>query len=428
MANPSETAKGRTFGPVLAIFLTVLLDMLGFAMFIPDLQLRGEGFVRDFLHLAPDAVDSRIGLLLGLQIAAFSIAQLITAPILGRLSDTRGRRIVLLISSALSVVAYGVYAFAPSLPFLILSRALSGIAAANLGVAFAYVSDVTKPEERAKAMGFLGAAFGIGFILGPGLGVLLLHLGGDKPFLLGLVAAGFALVNFLFIFTLLPESLVLSGEKRVRSLVGDLREAFRSPTLALLLVVFFMVQLGFTGLETTFFRLLETPRWIFGLNNDAKRIGAIVLGLVGIIAAFMQGVVIRNLPKGTDERKVLRYAYLLFIPSLALVPFLPLWFPGVLAILGLGISNGLAQPTLSSLISRNAPLGIVGGIFGVTQALGALARVLGPLIGNPLFEWRPYAPYVFGAGLACIPAYLIWTTRLTLTPASVSYAPEGAPS
>lgn len=387
--------------------------MLGFAMFIPDLQLRGEGLVRKALQVAPGVNDPRVGLLIGLQIAAFSLAQLLLSPYLGRLSDTKGRRSVLLISSALAVVAYLVYAFAPSLPFLILSRALSGVAAANLGVAFAYVSDVTAPQDRSKSLGLLGAAFGIGFIIGPSLGALLLRVSGDSPVLLGSVAATLALVNFLFIQFLVPESLPEGRRNQSRNFFGDLRAAFSTPTLTLLLAIFFMIQLGFTGLETTFFRLLERRDWIFHYGNDAKNVGAYVLGLVGLVAAFMQGFVIRKLPPGTDDRAVLRWAYLVFIPSLALVPFAPLWFPGVLVVIGLGVSNGLAQPTLSGLISRNAPATILGGVFGVTQALGAVARVLGPLIGNPLFELRPWLPYVAGAGLACVPAFLVWTTRLS---------------
>lgn len=408
---------------MLAIFLTVLLDMLGFAMFIPDLQLRGEGLVRTFLGLPGGSLDPRVGFLVGVQIAAFSLAQLITSPILGRVSDTRGRRTVLILSSALSVVSYVVYAFAPSFPWLVFSRALSGIAGANLGVAFAYVSDVTEPKDRSKQLGLLGAAFGVGFIIGPSLGAIILKLSNDSPVPLGLLAAAFALVNVIFIVTMVPESLPPEKRQGSRDFFGDLRTAFASKTLALLLAVFFMIQLGFTGLETTFFRLLERPDWIFNFGDQTKRNGAIVLGLVGVVAALMQGVVIRRLPPGTDDRLVLRWSYLLFIPSLALVPFVPLWFPGVLVVIALGVSNGLAQPTLSGLISKNAPAGLVGGVFGVTQALGALARVIGPVISNPLFELRPYLPYLFGAGLACVPAYLVWTTRLSFRTGS---APQGA--
>ena len=426
-APPALSGRKRP-GPILAIFLTVLLDMLGFAMFIPDLQLRGEGLVRTFLHLPGDSLDPRVGFLVGVQIAAFSLAQLVTSPILGRVSDTRGRRTVLILSSALSVVSYAIYAFAPSFPWLVLSRALSGVAGANLGVAFAYVSDVTEPKDRSKQLGLLGAAFGIGFIIGPSLGAIILKLSHDSPVPLGLLAAAFALVNVVFIVTLVPESLPAEKRQGGRDFFGDLRTAFASRTLALLLAVFFMIQLGFTGLETTFFRLLERPDWIFHFGADTKRNGAIVLGLVGVVAALMQGVVIRRLPPGTDDRLVLRWSYLLFIPSLALVPFVPLWFPGVLVVIALGVSNGLAQPTLSGLISKNAPAGLVGGVFGVTQALGALARVIGPVISNPLFELRPYLPYLFGASLACVPAYLVWTTRLTLRTGAPSAPNTEAPA
>jgi MFS family permease len=165
----SQPAATNSKAPsLLPLILTVFLDLLGFAMFIPDLQLRGEGLATALLGKPSTAVE--VGLMVGFGQSVYSIAQLLTGTWLGRLSDIKGRRIVLLGSSALSVVAYFLYAHADTIWLLWLSRALSGIAAANLGVAFAYVADVTKPEERGPKLGLLGAAFGVGFIIGPALG------------------------------------------------------------------------------------------------------------------------------------------------------------------------------------------------------------------------------------------------------------------
>ncbi len=396
----------RRIPPIVAIFITVLIDLLGFAMFIPDLQLRGEQIIR--AELGANAPAGLVGLWVGIFLAAYSVSQLLTAPLLGRLSDTRGRRIVLLISCLLSIGSYVVYAHAGTIFWILVSRVLSGVAAANLGVAFAYVADTTAPEDRAKSLGLLGAAFGLGFIMGPVIGAQLLRVSNDSPVLLGYVTAGLCVVNFLFVLFCVPESLKPEQVVEKPKMIEDLKVAFRTPQLGLMLLMFFAINLGFTNLETTYFRLIADPNWIFKFE-DPKGQGALVLAMVGVVGVLVQGVLVGILTKRFGEHRVLKYSYLLFIPSFFLVPFTPLWFPGVLVIIGLGLGNGLAQPSLSSLISRNAPPTMQGGIFGITQALGALARAIGPLVSNPLFNWKPWAPYALGTLIALFPAIAAWT-------------------
>ncbi len=403
-AEPPKKQKGLQ--PIVAIFLTVLLDLLGFAMFIPDLQLRGQDLARDFLKVSSNT--EQVGVLVGFGLASFSIAQLITGPWLGRLSDQKGRRAVLLISSALGVVSYVLYAHATSLPIMYVSRVLAGIAASNLGVAFAYVADITTPQDRAKSLGLLGAAFGLGFIFGPPLGAKILEWGNDSPLVLGYTSAALVAINFVFILKFVPESLKRENVSAPRKFLADLQVAFRTPGLSLLLVMFFFINLGFTNLETTYFRLLEVDNWIFAYGDRAKQVGAQVLFVVGIIGAIMQGGVIRVVTPKFGELKLLKFGYLLFVPALALVPFTKIWFPGILVIVMLGIANGLTGPSLSSLISRSAPPTMQGGVFGITQSLGAFARATSPLISSPLLAYKPWAPYVLGAGLAVIPLIGAW--------------------
>ena len=193
--SPTADNKKPNLFPLV---FTVFLDLLGFAMFIPDLQLRGEHLATGFLNLPKEAW--QVGLMVGLGQSVYSIAQLLTGTWLGKLSDTNGRRIVLLISSARSVFAYILYAHAGNVFLLYLSRALSGVAAANLGVAFAYVADISEPKDRSSKLGLLGAAFGVGFIIGPALGAGLLIVGHDNPSLLGYFAAGLSFVNFILIY------------------------------------------------------------------------------------------------------------------------------------------------------------------------------------------------------------------------------------
>jgi multidrug resistance protein len=418
MSNPEPKLKptllqslgwGFRLPPLLGIFLTVFFDMLAFGMFIPDIQLRGELLSTRALGAHPDP--AHVGLLIGFTQGVFSLVQLVTSPFLGRISDRYGRRNVLLISTALSVVSYLVYAHAETIEMMIASRVLSGIAAANIGVAFAYVADITTPQNRAKGLGLMGAAFGLGFILGPVTGGLLLKAGHDSPLLLGYVGAVLAALNFFYVLFVLPESLEHSHENPL-PFIQRYKLAFATPGLGLLLLLFFAANFAFTNLETTFFRLLADHRSIFHLGNDAKQIGSYILGVVGVVSAFMQGYVVRKATPKFGEVKLLRFSYLLMAPALAMVPFAPLWVPALFVIVMLGIGTGLAQPSLSSLVSRTAPRDMQGGIFGITQGLGALARFTAPLVSNSLFQAKPYYPYLFGAVLVLFPAVASWKLRM----------------
>ncbi len=371
---------------------------------IPDLQLRSKEL---------GATSFTLGLALGI----FSLAQLLTAPYLGRISDIHGRRRVLMITTVLSCIAYVVYAHATSIWFIVGSRILAGVAAANLGVAFAYVADVTKPEERAKGMGTVGAAFGLGFVLGPGLGAFLLALGRNKPLLLGYVAAALCFLNFLYVLLLLPESSEHRADAGQKMLALTVK-AVKIPGLSILLIMFFAVNFGFTNLESTYFQLLADPKWIFHLKTgnapfaeNARDIGAVALTVVGLVSVIMQGFLVRVLTPKYGEVKLLRFAYVLLVPVLASVPFAPLWVPLFSCSILLAFCMGLAQPSISSLISRASPREMQGSIFGVTQSLGAIARFIGPLISNPLLEVRPYLPYLLGASICILPAIMAFRLR-----------------
>ncbi|MBS1703567.1 MAG: MFS transporter [Armatimonadetes bacterium] len=387
--------------------LTVFLDLLGFAMFIPDLQLRGQLLATQFLHMDNKAL--QVGLLIGLGQSVYSIAQLLTGTWLGRLSDTNGRRIVLLISSALSVFAYILYANAHSIFLLYLSRALSGVAAANLGVAFAYVADVSKPEERSAKMGMLGAAFGAGFVIGPALGAGLLAMNHDSPALLGYFAAALSFVNFILIYRLVKESNFDRLDSHRGSLIGNISHAASVKGLGIVMLMFFMMNLAFTNLETTFFRLLEAKNWIFQIPSDqVKTVGAIILTVVGITGVFTQGGLVRVIVPKLGELKTVRFFYSMFIPVFLCIPYFQFYWPGIIGVIMLGVTNGLSGPSMNALVSQRAPREMQGSIMGLTQSLGSLARVIGPVFANFLFQMRPSYPYLYGAGLACIPAILSW--------------------
>jgi len=408
--------------PILGIFLTVFLDLLSFGMFLPDLQLRVKLLAANHYGLPIQSHDGRIGMMVGMSLAVFSLAQLLTAPFLGRLSDRIGRRKVLIVTTVLSTISYVVYAHATSLEWIFVARIFGGIGAANLGVAFAYIADVTKPEERAKGLGLVGAAFGLGFIFGPFIGTQLLKFGHDQPLLLGYTAAAMCFVNFLYVWLLLPESLHTRLDRKAQFFT-DLRKAMMSPGLGLMLFMFFVANFAFTNLETTYFQLLADNRSVFHLGETmAKEYGGYILAIVGVVAAFTQGFLVRGLMPSLGEVKLIRFSYPLLALSFALMPFFPLWGPALLCVVGLGVSNGLAQPSLSSLISRSAPAEVQGGIFGITQALGAFARCIGPLVGNSLFSAQPSYPYLLGALLILFPTCAAWSLRQPTTVAAAESA------
>ncbi|MBL8061094.1 MAG: MFS transporter [Chthonomonas sp.] len=382
---------------LIAIFLTVLIDMLSFGMAIPDLQLRGESL-------------GAHGPLLGLMLASFSIAQLLTAPFLGHWSDLVGRRKVLLVTCAMTALCFLLYSQAHSLPVMFASRILAGISGANLGVAFAYIADVTKPEDRGKGMGLVGAAFGIGFIMGPPVGAALVEMGKGGPFVLGMTAMALALVNLFFIWRFIPNTKPADPPKaKGNPLLANWRNvmtALQVPSLSVLVYLFFGSTFAFSNLESTYFLLLS-HQW-----NMPMREGAWVLAWVGIVSAFMQGYFIAKLIPKFGEPTLMRVGYLAQVPILLLVPFTPPWVPMLFGCLLLGIATGICSPSTSSMISRTAPPNMQGSIFGVTQSVGALGRVLGPLCGSTLFAKGPAYPYYLAALVMLIPATLSWRVKM----------------
>jgi len=426
----SDTAtSNKPKSALLAILITVFLDLLSFGLFIPDLQLRGEALAAKALNVPLDQAGSsqQIGFMVGLLIAGYSMCQLVSAPLLGRLSDRIGRRPILLGTTVLSLASYLVYANATEFWISLASRLLAGLAAANLGVAFAYVADVTGPQDRAKGLGMVGAALGMGFILGPVIGGLLIRIGNDSPLLLGYVGAALTLVNLAFIYFELPES-VQPGQTKARApFFEELRIAFSTRSLVLLLCMFFAFNFGFAMLQATFFRLLADSRSIFHLDTaHAKEYGSYILGMVGVSGAVIQGGLLPKFQRRFGEIRLLRFGMILLVPGLALVPYAPLWLPVLLVVVLQGIGSGLSQPSLSSLVSRNAPAQIQGGIFGVTQALGALARLIGPIIGNPLFAENPAYPFLFGACVLLFPTVAAWSVKAPETKDATSPEPAEA--
>jgi len=372
-------ARSR-FSPLVIVFLTVFIDLIGFGIVIPLLPLYAK---------AHDPSPVALGLLM----ASFSAMQFLFTPLLGRLSDRVGRRPVVLISLAGTVVSYLFFAFAHSLAGLFVSRLLAGIAGANIATAQAIIADVTPAEERARGMGLIGMAFGLGFIFGPALGGLAVHLGESAP---GLFATGLSATAFLWALFALPETRPAgaaaprSGELPFRGLA----RAFAKPALAPFLLLALVATTAFAGFEATFALYLASR---FGASP--AQVAWAFVG-VGVAATVIQGGLIRPLVARLGELRVITLgAACLFAGFIGLlgVGSLPALF-FALALMSFGWS--VTIPSLSGLMSRRTPASEQGEVLGTFQSMAALGRIVGPFWGASSFlRFGPVGPFVTGVVL-----------------------------
>jgi MFS family permease len=412
------------------LFLTVFLDLLGFGLVIPFLP----GVARDL-----GASDLTATLLS----AVFSAMQFLFIPLWGRLSDRVGRRPVLLWSIFATALGMVGLALADSLWWLFAARLFTGIATANIAVAQAYIADVTTPETRARGMGILGMAFGLGFILGPFIGGELgqYPLFGREGPLAALVAAGLSVVNVVLAFFVLPESLAVgsrapaSQRPSLRHLGREFSWAATIPGLSRAFVISFLLTFLFSGLEVTLRLFTEDA---FGMNVAGT---GRLLGVVGLVAAIVQGGLIGRLTPRFGEVRLLVVGTILqaigffftgLSPRLASAGVTVLFLAGGTIAAG----GGLANPSLSSYTSRRASPSEQGRVLGNFQALSALGRTLGPAAGGVFYEclgiWGPYV--VGGAGMLVASALAAGLPALAVTPAAPAApgspdgdAPRGRP-
>jgi DHA1 family tetracycline resistance protein-like MFS transporter len=374
----------------------VLVDLLGFTVVMPLLAPYGQE-----LHLSVRQI--------GLLFAAYPLCQLVAGPVLGRLSDRYGRRPVLIVSQAGTAVSFLILGLARDFPTMLLARALDGASGGNILVAQAYVADVTTPENRSRGMGLIGMAFGIGFVLGPLLGGLLLALPVGPwwrlrvPFLVG---AAFSTLAWLLVLTRLPESLPADASARQAARVVSLRglaEVVTHPAIGLLVLVGFFTVLSFASLEGTFSLFLRDR-----MGWDAQR-AAFGFAFLGVVSAAVQGGLIRKLvPRFGEPRLILAgiLALALGMALLALTASAPA-LAGATLVVGLG--QGLASPTVSGLLSKVTPPGDQGAVFGTLSSAQTLARMVSYLVANLLFaRVGPPAPYWEAGAIALVALVVAW--------------------
>ena len=350
--------------PLVIIFLTVFIDLLGFGIIIPLLPFYAESY---------GASAFKVGLL-G---TSFSLMQFLFSPVWGRLSDRVGRRPIILIGLAGSCLSYLVLALADSLAIIFFARIIGGIAGANIPTAQAYIADVTTPENRAKGMGLVGAAFGLGFIFGPALGGVLSHFGAAAPMW---CASALCAANLLAAFFLLPESRHASPDRVTLGRVEALRRATRDRRLVLLLALYFIVTAAFSGFEATFALFSERR---FGYTTAT--IGYL-FAFIGATLALVQGVLVGRVVKRVGEAMLIPMAISVIGLGIGLVPFAGT-VPALLGAVGtLAVGMGFNGPALSSMVSRLTHADDQGGMLGLASSLASLGRVVGPAWGGFLFD------------------------------------------
>lgn len=359
--------------PLITIYITVFIDLIGFGMVIPILPF--------YANTAPYlATPFQVGLLFSI----YSWMQFFCSPLLGRLSDIYGRRPILFISLLGSAVGYFVIGIAETLAMVFIGRIIGGITGANIATAQAYIADVTSKENRAKGMGLFGAMFGLGFILGPAIAGILSKYGIHVPFY---SAAALSLINAVVLYFVLPESInrEQSAELPVRkSRVNELIGSMREKDFGFLNLLYFLLVMSFSIMTYAF--VLYTA---FRYGYDAEQNGYL-FAFVGLIAIMFQGAVFQRLVRLAGEMKLTVIGCLLMALGLFAIPFVGPESGGLTALLVtlalLAIGNALASPALTSLVSKISPDDKQGSSLGIMQSGASLARAIGPIIGGMLLN------------------------------------------
>jgi MFS transporter, DHA1 family, tetracycline resistance protein len=393
-------------GSLLVIFLTVFIDLLGFGMVLPLLPVYADMFTED-----PS------GWRLGVLMASFSVMQFLFAPLWGRLSDRIGRRPVLIIGLAGSVVFYllfGVATVMRSLSLLLVARIGAGIAGATISTAQAYIADTTSLEKRSKGMALIGMAFGLGFTFGPLLGFLAVPGGQGEPGPWpGYAAAILSAVALVLAIWKLPESLRPDSRAATARIahLHEFRLAMSVPSIGLLLAAIFVCIFSFANFETTLSMLIKGST---EAENSPFRFtwGQVCLtyAYIGLTMTVVQGVLVRRLAGRVPEGRLAGVGALLQVVGFVVVIVATGQASAPLLMAALGVVTagaGLMQPNLNSLLSRRSDPEKQGAIMGVGQSVNSLARILGAGLGIPMLKIAMTLPYYVCMGLMSLGLLLV---------------------
>jgi DHA1 family tetracycline resistance protein-like MFS transporter len=390
-----------------SVILVVFIDLLGFSLILPLLPYYAKTFGAN-------------GFVTGVLVSSYAAMQLLGAPVLGRLSDRFGRRPILLLSIFGTFLGFLLLGFASTLWMLFASRLIDGITGGNLSVAQAYITDVTEPKDRAKGLGLIGAAFGLGFIIGPVTGGVLSQWGYAVP---AFVAAGLAFINLVLVFFWLPESLTPEKraqmtEKKPSVSMNALLVALRRPFSGSLLITRFFFGLAFAIFQSIF-ALYALTRF----NLTAAQTGY-VLTYVGILVVITQGFLVGRITHRFREDILIGVCMIVMAFGLlgwALAPSIPVL---LIIMTAISIPGGLLNTILTSTLTKAVATDEVGGIIGFSTSIESLTRVIGPTLGGYLLvTFGAWAPGLFGAMVLGGLSVYVWRTIYN-HPIAASLRPE----
>ena len=382
VAKKNRTPMPAGFWP---IWTTVALDLVGFGIVVPILGRYAERY-------------GASGFEVGLLFATFSLAQMVCAPFIGRLSDRIGRKPVIILSLVGTAIGSIITGAAGALWVLFLGRAIDGASGASVAVAQGAVIDIAPPEQRARLIGLLGAAFGVGFVVGPALGGLAALGGPHVPFY---VAGAIAGINAIAAYIRLPET---KKQHSASPEKASLKLSALTPELRRMAIVLLITTVSFAGFEATF-SLFGQRR--FDLTEGSN---AMLFLFVGVIMVFVQGALIGPLTKKFSSRLLMRGGLIGLSVGLFGMAYTYSWAPLFVVLFFIAFGQGVFSPSNSALVAELAPEEKRGEALGYQQSAGALGRVVGPVIGGILFDASGTgAPYVFGAVLMMIALVAVWS-------------------